>query len=148
MPKPCNWQTTFDFAKEEVDSAPSSQRVIDYVFVDENCKLKVKAKSKKFYGFSTIQEFLSLVSRLDKNIDQSEMVVCSGDFFEPEPELWVVTTIYGHATSLCYNNIWLCYNNIWLCYNNIWLCLQSIFGLCYNYYPLEFYCSKASVLLY
>ena len=68
-------KSSFEFAKEEVKSDASAQRVIEYVFVDENCKLKAKTKSKKYYGFSNIGEFVSLVSWLDKNIEQSIEIV-------------------------------------------------------------------------
>lgn len=68
-------QRTFDFAKHELVNDPSTHRVIDFVFVDENCKLKVKTNSKSYFAFSTINEFLSLVSWLDNNISQSDEVV-------------------------------------------------------------------------
>ena len=52
------------FAKLEKDKS-SAQRVIQFVFVDENCKFKLETKSSKYYAFSTINEFLTLLSWLD-----------------------------------------------------------------------------------
>ena len=72
-------QKSFEFAKDEILNEVAAQRTIDYVFIDENCKLKVKTKSKKFFAFSTKKEFLSLVCWLDKTIEQTEEIVV-GDY--------------------------------------------------------------------
>ena len=69
-------QKTFEFAKLEKNKS-SAQRVIQFVFVDENCKLKLETKSSNYYAVSTIKECLSLVSWLDDNIDQTEEIVVS-----------------------------------------------------------------------
>ena len=56
------------FAKDQVNSAdPSLNRNIDFVFVDRICRLMVRTKSGKFYGFNSENEFLTLVSWIAKN---------------------------------------------------------------------------------
>lgn len=72
-------QKTLDFARNQLEIDPSAKRVIDYIFVDDNCKLKLKSNSKKYFAFSTMDEFLCLVSWLDINIIQSEEVAV-GDY--------------------------------------------------------------------
>ena len=65
-------QNAFDNAKDEVQNNPSAQRVVDFIFIDENCKMKIRTKQKKYYGFSTFGEFMSLVNWLDNTIPQTE----------------------------------------------------------------------------
>lgn len=56
------------FAKNEVrNGGESIDRSIDFVFIDRNCKLKVKSTSNRFYGFNSCNEFLCLVSWLNNN---------------------------------------------------------------------------------
>ena len=40
-------------------------RVVDYVFIDINCRLKIKSKFGKFYAFNSEAEFFSVISRID-----------------------------------------------------------------------------------
>ena len=47
-------------------------RVVDFVFCDVNCKMKFKSKENKFYTFSSANEFLNLVERLDNDLCYSE----------------------------------------------------------------------------
>ena len=39
--------------------------MVEYVFYDENCKLKLKSRSGKYFMFSSEEEFYSIISRLD-----------------------------------------------------------------------------------
>ena len=55
-------------ARDEVLRVPGLNDLVDFVFADVNCKLKMKTKSNRFYGFNTHDEFLSLVGRLRDNI--------------------------------------------------------------------------------
>ena len=57
-----------DFAIQEVkEGGESIDRVVDFVFVDKNCKIKMRTKSGKFYGFNSCLEFLNLISWLDSD---------------------------------------------------------------------------------
>ena len=48
-------------------SQVESVKNIAFVCVDKNCKLKVRTKAGKFYGFSDENEFMKLCSWIDKN---------------------------------------------------------------------------------
>ena len=51
----------FDFALTQTKTDDRMiNKVIDFVFVDKNCKLKVRSKAGGFYGFSNEDEFLKL----------------------------------------------------------------------------------------
>ena len=62
-------------AKEELENSTSDSdddetlgataRTIQYVFIDENCKLKLKSKGGKYFMFNSMDEFFSIVLRLD-----------------------------------------------------------------------------------
>ena len=55
-----------DFARKEVDSGDGAvSRIVSFVFVDLNCKLKFKSKSDKFFEFNSENELLNLVLKLD-----------------------------------------------------------------------------------
>ena len=57
-----------EFAESHIKSDdPSFSRNIDFVFVDRNCKLKVRTKTGNFHGFNSKVEFLTLVSWIAKN---------------------------------------------------------------------------------
>lgn len=51
-------------ARYDVENEPRVSDVVDFVFADLNCKLKLKTKSNRFYGFNSHDEFLNLVDRL------------------------------------------------------------------------------------
>lgn len=51
-------------ARYDLEYLPRVSEVIDFVFSDQNCKLKLKSKSNRFYGFNSHDEFLTLVDRL------------------------------------------------------------------------------------
>ena len=53
-------------------NVPSVSDVGDFVFADVNCKLKLKSKTNRFFGFNSYVEFLNLVERL-KEDEVSEM---------------------------------------------------------------------------
>ena len=52
------------YVRETIENTESVSNVIGYVFADKNCKLKCKDKNDKFYGFSTKEEFLTLVDKI------------------------------------------------------------------------------------
>lgn len=56
-----------NFAMLQIENGGSSFSKIDFVLADLNCKLKLKTKSGRFYGFNSKHEFMSLVSWLDLN---------------------------------------------------------------------------------
>ena len=53
-----------DYAQNEVRKDDNAYDIVDFVFVDKNCKLKLKSITGRIYGFSSEFEFLSLVSWL------------------------------------------------------------------------------------
>ena len=56
-----------DQAKHDVINVPSVSDVVDFVFADVNCKLKLKSKTNRFFGFNSYVEFLNLVERLKED---------------------------------------------------------------------------------
>lgn len=50
------------FAMNQIELGDNSY--IDYIFADVNCKLKVKSKNSKFYGFNSEAEFFTIVHLL------------------------------------------------------------------------------------
>ena len=54
-------------AKHDVINVPSVSDVVDFVFADVNCKLKLKSKTNRFFGFNSYVEFLNLVERLKED---------------------------------------------------------------------------------
>ena len=58
------------FAQDEIEKTGDMaiERVVDYVFCDQNCKLKLKSKSNKFYTFSSELELLMIVARMDHEL--------------------------------------------------------------------------------
>ena len=40
-------------------------RVVEYVFIDLNFRLKIKSKFGKFYAFNSEADFFSVISRVD-----------------------------------------------------------------------------------
>ena len=75
-------EALFTFAKKEVESSSGGDepvdddvlveanaigRTVNYVFIDENCKLKLKSKSGKFFMFNSKEEFYNIISRLDND---------------------------------------------------------------------------------
>ena len=65
------------FAKEQCSSDAgepnfvAAHRVVDFVFCDQNCKIKLKTKQNKFYTVSSRNELLNLVNRLDNEMTYS-----------------------------------------------------------------------------
>ena len=51
--------------EQEGDDDGAIARVVDYIFVDENCKLKVKSMTGKYFMFNSMEEFFCIVTRLD-----------------------------------------------------------------------------------
>ena len=61
-------ENTLEFAKSEVSKLNSlANTLVEYVFVDCNCKLMIRTKDGKFHGFNTEAEFNSLIASLDVN---------------------------------------------------------------------------------
>ena len=60
------------YAKDQVVNEPEANRVAEFVFCDENCKMKIFSKLKKFYAFSSEYEFLSIINRLDNETNYTE----------------------------------------------------------------------------
>ena len=58
------------FAQNKIEKTGDMaiERVGDYVFCDQKCKLKLKSKSNKFYTFSSELEFLMIVARMDHEL--------------------------------------------------------------------------------
>ena len=56
----------FEYAKNEINNDTVANRLVEFVFVDLNCKLKVFSKTKHFYAFNSEIEFRNIVSRLDR----------------------------------------------------------------------------------
>ena len=58
-------QSLLSFAREEINGGEGGDmavtRIVDFVFCDINCKLKLKSKANKFYMFSSEVEFLNIV---------------------------------------------------------------------------------------
>ena len=52
------------YARGLIDNDETVSKVVSYAFADTNCKLKFKTTKGKFLGFSTKEEFLSLVCKL------------------------------------------------------------------------------------
>ena len=48
-------------------NVPSVSDVVDFIFADVNCKLKLKPKTNRFFGFNSYVEFLNLVERLKED---------------------------------------------------------------------------------
>ena len=82
--------------------------------ISTDSRLKVITKSRRYFGFSTVREFLSLVSWLDKNIEQTEKIVV-GDFswlfIEIEPcvlyTLLVGFKSFASGFKITYVNVYL-----------------------------------------
>ena len=51
--------------EQEGDEHGATARTVDYIFVDENCKLKLKSKGGKYHMFNSMDEFFCIVTRLD-----------------------------------------------------------------------------------
>ena len=66
-----------EFAQDEIEATGdmATDRVVDYVFCDQNCKLKFKSKKNKFYTFSSESEFLMIVARLDHQLCASSELI-------------------------------------------------------------------------
>ena len=54
--------------RDDIANLPGVSDVVDFVFADQNCKLKLKTKSNRFYGFNSHGEFLNLVDRLGSDL--------------------------------------------------------------------------------
>ena len=63
-------QDILNYARNEASesSDDSVGRTVDYVFADENCKLKLKSKNGKYFTFSSELEFSNLVTHLDQEL--------------------------------------------------------------------------------
>ena len=48
-----------EYAKYQTDNDPRARELVDFVFCDINCKLKVFSSSKKFFAFNSEAEFLN-----------------------------------------------------------------------------------------
>ena len=79
-------QLSYDWAVDDLKNSNSSHKVVDYIFVDENCKLKMKTKSKKYLGFSNFNEYLSLVIRLSKDIPYTGDIIAGDPGIESDSE--------------------------------------------------------------
>ena len=59
---------------------PPVGRNIDYVFIDENCKLKIKSKTGKYFMFNSEAEFYNIVMLLDQqNFSSPELLIDEDD---------------------------------------------------------------------
>ena len=69
-------EETLKFAEHQVSSGvnPGARRVVNFVYADLNGTLNLKSKDGQFYGFSTNNEFLSLVTWLDKQNNARQIV--------------------------------------------------------------------------
>ena len=61
-----------DYAKDHGEKNPRANEVAKFVSCDGNCKMKIFGKSEKFFAFSSEYEFLSIINRLDNEINYSE----------------------------------------------------------------------------
>ena len=61
-----------DYANDHVSIDPMAKELVEFVFCDENCKMKIFSKSKRFFPFSSESEFLSILNRLDNETNYSE----------------------------------------------------------------------------
>ena len=61
-----------DYAKDLVENDPEAQGVVAFVFCDENCKVKIFSKSKKFFAFNSKYELCNIVYRLDQEANSPE----------------------------------------------------------------------------
>ena len=59
-----NRREILDYACGTIDEKTSISDVVAFAFADKNCKLKFKTVDDKFYGFSTKEEFLSLIAKI------------------------------------------------------------------------------------
>ena len=72
-------ESVLSFAREEInggkgDDMAAVKKIVDFAFCDINCKLQFKSRLNKFYMFSSSDEFLEIVYRLNHEI-------CSSDKF-------------------------------------------------------------------
>ena len=58
--------------RSDVENLPHVGDVVDFVFSDINCILKIKTKSNRFYGFNSHDEFLNLVDRIRDDLLDDE----------------------------------------------------------------------------
>ena len=49
---------------DDGENAGAISRTVQYIFIDENCKLKLKSTSGKYFMFNSMDEFFSIVLRL------------------------------------------------------------------------------------
>ena len=71
--------SVLSFARDEInggkgDDMAAVTKIVDFAFCDINCKLKFKSRLKKIFMFSSADEFLKIVYRLNHEI-------CSSDKF-------------------------------------------------------------------
>ena len=57
-----------EFARNLVEDDEVTKRAEEFVFCNQNCKLKVFSNSKLFYSFSSWEEFMNIIQRLDGEI--------------------------------------------------------------------------------
>ena len=74
------------FAQDHVKNDPmdSDRQVVDFVFCDENCRMKIFSKSKRFFAFNSEYEFLTTVYRLDQEANYSEIFIKDADKGRPD----------------------------------------------------------------
>ena len=60
------------FARDSIENDETTGKVVSFVFADKNCKLKFKTRDDKFHGFSTTEEFLTLVQKLSLKMCMSD----------------------------------------------------------------------------
>lgn len=58
-----------NYARKEL-SVESTRKLIDFVFVDGNCRLTAKGRDGKFYGFSSKEEFHRVLTYVEMNKDK------------------------------------------------------------------------------
>ena len=63
------------YAKDECDINPHSKELVEFVFCDGNCKMKVFTKEKQFFAFNSEQEYLNIINRLHLKATASEAFI-------------------------------------------------------------------------
>ena len=72
-------------AKYQINNDPNISELVDYVYCDANCKMKVVSMSKKTFAFNSEIEFHNIVTRLDKEATATEEFL--KDEMEGRPDL-------------------------------------------------------------
>ena len=112
-----------NFTRELVSDDESVSKIISYVFVDKNCKFKFKSTTNKYYGFSTTEEFMTLVKKIgsEHSYWMNRVVSCTTNILflcllyglQSFFDILLTSTIFAFTLNFsCYGTFFYHYSNL------------------------------------